>query len=315
MEKLVFADGEKIGVFDGEKTAVFESDYIKRYREYAENRTKNDEWKFGGEGARFRGDYETYRSRREKIYARINGVQWDGEKVLYSFSVNGSSGVYRKDVINEKSPEEHILSSSDETVSSIHRAGNLLAVTVETSDITSSVGTLDCANSELKTLTGGDSRDANAYFSPVSPDLVLFDSAGVGRDVNGEFTGKFSPSAVCSLNLETLELEELLRDEKYSFIKPKQSADGTLYCIQRPARAKKKGNVLLDILLIPWRILQAIVMFIQFFVVAMTGKSLTSDGDNPAKGRENNARKLFIDGNLIEAEKEMKRNRKSKDKD
>lgn len=315
MEKLVFADGEKIGVFDGEKTKLYESSYILRYKEYAETRTKNDEWKFSGEGARFRGDYDTYRSRKEKINAAVNGVQWDGDKVIYSFTVNGSSGIYRKDIVNEKSPEEHILSSSDEQISSLSRAGNLLAVTVENADVTSSVGTLNAASAELKTLTGGDSRDSNPSFSSVSPNVILFDSAGVGRTSDGEFAGKFSPAAICSLNLDTMEIDDVLRDEKFSYVKPRQAQDGTLYCIQRPAKNKRKGNIFLDILLIPFRILQAIVMFVQFFVVAMTGKSLTSDGENPAKGRENNSRKLFVDGNLIEFEKELKRNKKSKDSD
>ena len=316
MEKLVFADGEKIGVFDGENVRFLESEYIRRYREYAENRTKNDEWKFGGEGARFRGDYDTYRERQqEKIYAYINGVAWDGEKILYSCTVNGSSCVYRKDVRDEKAQEEHIISASDEYFGSLHRAGNVLAVTVSGADATSSVGVLNCVDSELKTLTGGDSRDANASFSPVDSNLILFDSAGLGRNSNGEFTGKYAPAAVCSLRVDTMEINEVFGDGKNSYVKPEQTRDGTLYCIQRPANEKKKGNVFLDILLFPYRILQAIVMLIQTFVIAFTGKSLTSDGANPAKGRESDSRKLFVDGNFIEYEKELKRNRKNKDKE
>ena len=45
MEKLVFGDGESIGVFDGEKVKTYESEQIRRFREYAENRKKKDEWK------------------------------------------------------------------------------------------------------------------------------------------------------------------------------------------------------------------------------------------------------------------------------
>lgn len=314
MERLVFTDGDKIGVFDGEKTERFESDPVLRYREYAETRTKNDEWKYTGEGARFRGDYDTYRSRQEKIYAYINGVQWDGGKVVYSFTVNGSSGVYRKDVADRKAREEHILSSSDEEILSVHKNGNLLAVTVKRNDVTASIATLDCVTSELKTLTEGDSRDQNAFFSSVESGVVLFDSAGVGRTADGSFTGKYAPSAICSLDLNTLEIRELVKDGKLSYIKPKQSKDGVLYSIQRPNK-EKRTNPLLEILLIPVRIFQAIVMFIQAFVVLFTGKSLTSAGDNPTKGRDVDSRKLYVDGNLIEAEKELKRNRRFKDKE
>lgn len=314
MEKLAFADGEKIGVFDGEKTTLFESAYIKRYREYAETRVKNNEWKHAGEGALFRGDTDPSRTRKERVDARINGVEWEGDKVIYSFCVNDSSGVYRKDVSDEKAPEEHLLSSSDESIFSLHRADDTLAVTVSPSawGITSQIGTLGLHSSELKTLTDGDSRDANPFFSTVK-NALLFDSAGVGRDADGEFTGKYAPSCICELDLGSMEIREILQDPKLSYIKPKQSADGTLYCIQRPTKEKKGGNIFLDILLLPVRLFQAIAMFLQSFVMLFTGKSLTSGGDNPTKGRESNSRKLFVDGNLIEVEKEFKRNKKYKD--
>ncbi len=315
MEKLVFADGDKIGVFDGENVTLYESQYITRYKDYAKSRTKNDEWKYGGEGARFRGDYDIYRTRQETVSAYINGVQWDGDKILYSFTVNGSSGVYRKDPASEKSPEDHILSSSDHEILSLYNGGGLLAVTVKNDALTSQIGTLNCVSSELRTLTDGDSRDQNACFSPKNADLVYFDSAGVGRGANGEFTGKYAPSSICSLDLATMEIKEVLSDKKDSFVKPKFSEDGTLYCIRRPTGEKQGGNPFVEMLLIPVRIFQAIVMFIQSFVVLFTGKSLTSGGANPAKGRDTDSRKLYVDGNLIEAEKEYKRNQKFKDKE
>ncbi len=316
MEKLVFGDGERIGVFDGEKVAYYESEFITRYREYSEKKKSNDEWKYAGEGARFRGDYERYQNRKnEKIFACINGVQWDGEKVLYSFTVNGSSGVYRKELSAENVRENHVISLNGEFIDSLHRAGNQLAVTVGGNDVTSDVGILGLENSELKTLTSGDSRDANPHFSEQNPNKLLFDSAGVGRTSNGEFSGKYAPASICAIDLSTMEITELVGDRKYSFVKPRQAADGTVYCIRRPNKEKHGGNIFLDILLFPYRILQAIVMFVQTFVVMFTGKSLTSGGNNPAKGRDIDSKKLIIDGNLIEAEKEMKRNKKKKDKE
>lgn len=312
----MFCDGDKIGVFDGEKVTYFESEYITRYREYAENHTRSESWKYEGNGARFRGDYEAYgRRASEKVYAYINGVQWDGEKIIYSFTVNGSSGVYRKDIENPKAQEEHILSSADEEILSIHSAGSLLAVTVKNNAVTSAVGTLDCNSSELKTLTGGDSRDQNPYFSPVTANMVYFDSAGVGLDAEGNFTGKYAPSAIYTLNLDTMSVEEAFSDKAHSYIKPKQDKDGTLYCIERPNKEKRGGNPLIEILLIPYRILQAFVMFVQSFVILFTGKSLTSGGDNPTKGRDTDSKKLFVDGNVIEAERELKRNKRFKDKE
>lgn len=316
MEKFVFTDGDKIGVFDGEKTALYESEYILRYREYSETRVKNDEWKYTGEGARFRGDYDTYRAKKETVRAYINSVQIEGEKVVYAFTVNGSSGVYRKDVADEKAREEHILSSSDSEILTLHRgAENTYAVTVRGDGVTSHIGILYGASSELKTLTDGDTRDQNAYFSATERNTLLFDSAGVGRDADGNFSGKYAPAVICSLDLGTMEIKEIFGEKELSCTKPKQAADGTVYCIQRPNKEKRGGNPLLEIVLIPYRIVQAIVMFVQAFVTMFTGKSMTSGGSNPARGRETDSRKLFVDGNLIEAEKELKRNKRFKDKE
>lgn len=317
MQKFLFTDGDKIGIGDGEKTRLLESEYILRYRETAATRVKSDEWKYTGEGARFRGDYDRFRARNEQVYAYINGVQWEGEKVLYSFTVNGSSGVYRKDTENETAREDHIISLNEEEILSIHRNGvtGQLAVTVRENGINSHIGILDCNTSELKTYTDGDVRDENPYFSTVEADTVYFDSAGAGRTVDGSFTGSYSPSAICKLNLQTMEIEEVLKDKTLSYIKPKQDKNGALYYIERPNKEKSGGNPLVEILLIPFRIVQAIVMFVQAFVTLFTGKSLTSGGDNPTKGREQDSRKLYVDGNLIQVEKELKKNRRFKDKE
>ena len=67
---------------------------------------------------------------------------------------------------------------------------------------------------------------------------------------------------------------------------------------------------MIEILLIPFRIIQAIVNFINVFVTFFTGKSLASGGSNPAKGRKYDSREEFVKGNLINAEKEMKKNAK-----
>lgn len=324
MERLAFTDGEKIGVFDGEKVFYCESEYIRRYRDYLTNKSKRDEWKYTGEGAKFRGDGEQYFAHKnEKVYAYINGLQWQGDCVAYSFTVNETSGVYRKYVFEERAgdqktiTEDHILTSSDEEILSLHASGDLLAVTVNRG-ATASVGTLNAHTAELKTLTSGDVRDGNASFSSVNLSLLYFNSAGAGMDANGNYTGKYSPSAICTLDLNTMDITEVLRDAKKSFFKPKTDRDGTLYCIERPTKEKRAGNVFLDILLIPYRILQAIVMFVQMFVIMFTGKSLTSetsDGVNPAKGKKGNVRKIYIDGNTVDADKELKRNKKHKDKE
>lgn len=314
MEQLVFADGDRIGVIEDGAVTYYESDYIVRYKRYLETKKRNDEWKISGEGARFRGDAEALSAPAERVDAFINGVDWDGDKIVYCFSVNGSSGVYRKP-LGEKLPEEHILSSSDAEILSVNVFGGLIAVTVRSDDVTSQIGTLDARSSELRTLTDGDARDANAVFSD-DPAVLLFDSAGVGRTADGSFSGKYAPSVLYALNRETLELTELRRGAE-SYVKPSRRG-GALYCIARPNREKGNGNLFLDIVLFPFRLVKAFFGMLQAFTVLFGNTSLTSDtgmGENPTRGRKQDAKKLYVDGRRIEADKEMKRNRKFKDRE
>lgn len=309
MDKIVFADGEKIGVIKEGGVSYFESEAVARYKRYVETKKKSDAWKVSGEGAQFRGD----EAREEAVFAYINGVDWDGDKIVYAFTVNGSSGVYRKPQ-DDKAPEEHIFSSADTEILSVHVSGGLAAVTVRSDDVTSAIGTLDLRSSELKTLTGGDSRDANAF---CSGGALLFDSAGVGRTANGEFSGKYAPSAIYSIDRDTLALEELASDKKYGFVRPK-AYGGVRYCIRRPEKKGGGGSLIADIFLFPFRLIKAFFGMLQAFTVIFGNTSLTSDtgtGNNPTKGRSQSMRELYVDGKRVEAEKEQKRNKKFKDRE
>ena len=313
MEKIAFADGEKIGVIDENGVTFYESEAVARYREYAETRKRNDEWKVSGEGAIFRGDGE--KNSVERVDAYINGVAWQDGKVVYAYTVNASSGVCRRP-LDPKAREEHIFSSSDREILSVHTLGPSIAVTVRGDDVTSQVGILDGRTSELATFTDGDARDANAVFDAVHPSVLLFDSAGAGRLSNGDFSGKYAPAVIMRLDRDGLQLEEVRGDGKNSYVKPQTNGDGTLYCIKRPER-EKKNYILIDIVLFPFRLLKALFGLLQAFTLIFGKTSLTSDmggGDNPTSGRKQDARKLFVDGRLIDAEREEKRNKKRKDR-
>ncbi len=312
MEKVAFADGEKIGVIGEDGVSFYESETIARYREYAETRQKNDEWKYSGEGARFRGD--TAKNAAVQTDAYVNGVAWQDGKIVYAYTVGGSSGVCRRPQ-DPKAREEHIYSASDAEILSVQTLGPSVAVTVKRDEATSQVGILDGNTSELVTFTEGDARDANAAFDAAHPMWILFDSAGAGRLANGEFSGQYAPAVLMRLDRETLALEEVKRDGKNSCVKPKTDADGALYYIRRPNK-ERRDSVVWDILLFPFRLVKAFFGLLQAFTVIFGKTSLTSDmgtGNNPTSGRKQDARKLFVDGRLIDAEKEEKRNRKRKD--
>lgn len=313
MERIAFSDEEKIGMIGEHGTVFYESEAIARYREYEETRSRSDAWKVSGDGAKFRGDGEAAPEPQADAY--IGGVAWQDGKIVYCYSVGGTSGVCRKPT-DPKAREEHIFSSADREILSVHTMGQLIAVTVRADDVTAQVGVLDAKTSELSTYTEGDARDANAVFDTARPSCLLFDSAGAGRMADGSFSGKYAPAVICRLDRETLALEEVKRDAKHSCIKPQTDASGALYYIVRPEK-EHRGGLFLDIVLFPFRILKALFGFLQAFTVIFGKTSLITDtgsGDNPPRGRKQDPRKLFVEGRLIDVAKEEKRNKKRKDR-
>ena len=131
---------------------------------------------------------------------------------------------------------------------------------------------------------------------------------------------QYFPSEIYRLNLGSLEIEELASNPKYSFVKPMADSNGNVYCIQKPASEKDSGNPLLDILLIPVRIVQGIVGFISSFVMCFSGKPLVNGKSmkaigegGAAKHSKNNPAQVFINQNLINVEKELNKNKKTED--
>lgn len=89
---------------------------------------------------------------------------------------------------------------------------------------------------------------------------------------------------------------------------------------QKPGSEKTGGNPIVEILMIPVRIVQAIAGFISAFVMCFSGKSLVSGqsgrsaiGDGSAAKKGGDAKKVFINNNLLNVDKELKKNKKQED--
>lgn len=319
MEKIVFSDGDSIRVLDEGEEGTYASQYIADYRERMRRMVKNKEWKHSGMGAMFRGDTmsEVGMDSETRVDAYINSVHAAGEdKVLYTFTVNQTSGVIEKTLSAKKDGERFILHTNDgELLSSDYNVtdGKFVAE-LKRGEISSDLVLLDTERGDYVSITDGDSRDENPSFSKKRPGVILYDSLAAGRNARGEFV-EYAPAAVYEYDLNTLDLKEIRASEKYSYIKPVEDENGDIYCIRKPAKERERQNPVVEILLIPYRLLMAIVNFIQIFVVFFTGKTMTGGGNNPAKGRDTDSRQMIIRGNVIEVDKEIARNKKFKDKD
>ena len=316
MIKFTYADGQDICIFDGEKTVKYKSGYIERYKENAEASRRNAEWKTSGEGAIFRGDTRGYGQSEATFDCAISGVYptESDDWVAYSFEINGASGIYKKCLSDDKSPETHVINSNDLKFGGgmLQTSTQQLAVSIKRGYYNSDIALFDLNTGDYKCVTDGDTLDIDPYISPDEKGIIYFSSRGAGRDAHGEFV-KFSPSAICKLDLNRMEVDEIKSSPNYHYFKP-ASFGGKLYAIKAPVK-EKRGNPILEIILIPWRILQGIASFINIFVKATTGKGITEGGPNPAKGKDYDSRKIEIAGNLIDVDKQLKKNASKKDVD
>ncbi len=313
MNKIIFNSGMKIVEYNDGKTTEHNLDFFNRYIETSIRETEKDVWKHSGAGAQFRGDaIEHLRNSQanEIIRSEITSLQYiDEENINYSLFINDISAIYSKNLTSKQASESHILHDNSLIIKGTSQKNENIALTVSKDGITSHLAIFSKRDNDFRTVTDGDSYDEHPSYSESDDSIILFSSKGVGRDYDGNFV-EYSPSSVYSYNVYAQEVEELYASNDYSFIKPKQNAKGEIFAIRKPIKDKKKSNLLLNILLIPFRLIKAIYYMFESFTKAYTGKGFTDNSANPAKNNEKNPKQIFIEGNLIYADKEYKLNKK-----
>ena len=316
MIKFTFADGQDMCVFDGEKVEKYSSSYIENYKLNAERVARTAEWKHSGEGAIFRGDTNNQSGGAVGIVCSLAGIypSESDDWVVYSFKVDATSGIYKKCLSDPKTPETHVINSNNLAFSGgcLDVNNDKLATSVQRNYLNADIAVFNLATGDYKCVTDGDTLDTDPYISPDDGNIIYFSSRGVGRDNHGEFV-EYSPSVICRLDLSSMTIDEITPPAGYSYFKPVLHG-GKLYAIKAPLKEKRR-NGFVEFLLFPWRILQGIANLINIFVTATTGKSLTEGGTNPARGRDYDSRKIVLSGNLIDVDKQLKKNASKKDSD
>jgi hypothetical protein len=130
----------------------------------------------------------------------------------------------------------------------------------------------------------------------------LFQSAGIGRNREGQFLA-LGPFSIQELDVEAGELRTLVETQEFDCLAPQALKDGSLLYIRRPYSRHGRMSllrILKDIVLFPFRLLYAIVQYLNFFSAMYTGRKLTSG----AKGREMDLKQMMIWGNLVRAQRQ-----------
>jgi hypothetical protein len=189
----------------------------------------------------------------------------------------------------------------------VSRPAGDLAFAVLHENGTANIGLKMNGESGVKELTEGDSFDTAPHWVPGEGQRLVFQSAGIGRNREGNFLA-LGPFSIQEIDLATGQMTTLLEDKRYDYLAPQFREDGTMFCIRRPYTLQEGINPLRtlgDFFMFPLRLLFAIFQFLNFFSAAVTGKHLTSSPG--AEAKQMNMRQMMIWGNLVQAQQAQRR--------
>lgn len=292
---------------------ILDSKFGQTVRQRAIDLEKRNAWKTQGTGSQFmRGNLWGARANPEDMRIAVNGLTRRGDNFIYSLETSEIGGVFR--LSSDGSEEQRLLHTADYRVREIiaDEKGERLACVFDHRGY-STIAVMRADGSDPSEATEGDSSDLAPSWVPGSPDRVLFQSAGIGRNAAGYALAR-GPFAIHELDLSAGEVRTLLEDPAADLMGPRQDAHGQLFYIKRPWKnpfAKTPWwRGILDFLLFPFRLLYALFQFLNFFTVRYTGKTLTTTGG--AQQREADLKQMMIWGNMVDA-REAARNQGNTD--
>ena len=156
--------------------------------------------------------------------------------------------------------------------------------------------------SGIKELTEGDSVDTSPQWVAGERRKIIYQSAGVGRDRQGNYLA-LGPFSIQELDLDSAEIKTVLEADGTDFLLPRVDNQGALYFIRRPYAPGQPVNlfqVAKDLLLAPFRLVYAVFQYFNFFSMLYTGKKLSQTGDS--KARPLDMKQMMLWGNLVRAQ-------------
>jgi dipeptidyl aminopeptidase/acylaminoacyl peptidase len=302
---LAFLAGGRLHVKHGDTPVrAFDSAFGQQVRDRHAEIQRKHAWKAEGRGARFMsgllwGMPERPDALQVAITSLTPGTR-PGE-VLYTLDTEGRTALCLFAV--EDASERRLLHGSEVRIRDVRAAPGRpqIACSVLHADGRASLALMDQDGRDLREVTEGDAHDRFPSWAPGPGARLVYQSASVGRDGAGRFAA-YGANEVHLLDLESGALETLATDPDHDFLSPRLDAQGNLYCVRRP-RPKggaSFGTMLLDIVLIPARLLFAVFQYLNFFSARYTGKPLTTAGARQKAATD--VRQMMVWSNLMEAE-------------
>lgn len=301
MKIYCISEGE-LNLIENGKSRIITCERIKNYIDTVTKMRQRDEWKTTGKGAKFMGvapkEYETG---NRMLYLRSVGNY--GGKLIYSTFIDGMGGMYLKD--SDSGDETYVFANKEFDITDICAEGDKCVIVAGLGNYERHIGIADINTGGVNQVTEGFTSETHPFISKTDSNKIYYTAMGYARDNVGNVVEK-SPCSICCYNESTGELDDIISDDNFDYIKPSDDKEGNLYYIKREYQpTKKKSNLLMDILLFPVRIVKAIGGFLSVFSMAFGGEPLRTGGSNPSKTKNPDERELFVEGNMIKAQKQL----------
>ena len=312
--KVLYTTGDAMYLAQGGKTFELPSYRAQQYLATVERIAEGKAWKTTGRGAQFMGVAQAQLP-QEEIKPAFCGLALYRDEFLYTLRLDASGGMYRRNFSEKAEMEGHICSGNDIRLGAIASRGDDVAACVQYPNGQSHIGLYHLPSSVCTEVTVGDSVESAPSWSPDGR-CVLFSSCGIGRGDRGI---AFSPNVLMEYNVHSERMDTILEDEKFDFLAPKRDAQDNLWYIRQPYHLGEEkagfGQIFLDILLFPVRLLKAIGGFLNVFSMMFGGESLraNSQQSRDVKSKQKSEKDLFFEGNLIHAEQNERENQRSGD--
>jgi len=307
---MLYFSNKEIYYLNDNKLISVTCQAVEQYKKNLKEIKQRKEWKTTGTGAQFMGRSTHDKDDSAHIYPS-DVVFVDQSKMIYAARLETGTAIYSKSLLNLEDIEGLVLRKTDfithdMAYDATHKRLVLSASIPGQFEMHLSV--LDVDGNRIQHVTEGECQDANPIFDPQNSDVVYYDSRGYAFNQKGHLF--FGPKRICRLNLKTGELEAVVEHPDYDFLKPQKDSLGNLYFLKRPYKNKRAPfSLLKDIILAPFKLIKAIIGWLDFFTQNYAGESLkTTTGNNPAKVKQKTQEELFIEDNLINVDKTRQQN-------
>ncbi len=314
MTTLYYISGKQLHAFSDKGETTIACQAITQYTKNLQQIKNRKAWKTEGSGAMFMGMSADGYNDFDAIYPTAMAPMSDG-LFAYSARLQEGTAIQSKAKQDNNTSEGLILRRTDFQVFDLCYDPTHRRAIVSASDTAypSPYGerhlcVLPLDSGRVQFVTEGDCQDKNPSMDPTNGNVIYYDSCGLAYSQDGVV---FGPRQINRLDLTTGDLQTLLADDKWDYFLPIKDKDGNLYAIKRPYRETDSSdpvNTLKSLVTAPIKLIKAIVGWLDFFTKRYSGESLKTSGANPAKTKAKSEEELFIEGNLIKADKNLLKN-------